>query len=188
MPLNAIRQQPNFGTSVIFMFVLIFFYTVHAGIYMLYYKYIYIYIIYIWYMCVCARLYFHVYMLMKTTALQPVTELSRGPLLLTGHADQSGKRDLEPKTGSIQRGNPATHHILKSWSYLFVFFLPLILPLFLSFFLSFLSFLSFFLSFVLLFFLSFFLYFFLSFFLSFFFPPRICRFIFFDLLFFLIRF
>ena len=144
------------------------------------------------------RLYFHVYMLMKTLALQPVTQLSRGPLLLTGHADQSGKSDLEPKTGSIQRVNPATHLRLKSWSYLFVlFFLPLILPFFLSFLSFFLSlflsfFVSFFLSFMSLFlsfflsvsfflslFLSFFRSFFLSFFLSFFFPPLICRFIFF---------
>ena len=96
---------------------------------------------------------------------------------------------LEPKTGSIQRGNPATHHRLKSWSYLFVlFFLPLILPFFLSFFSFFLSFFSFFLSFFSFFFSFFLSFFFLSFFLSFFFFLSFLLFdpvlIFFDLLFF----
>ena len=58
--------------------------------------------IYIWiyiYMCVCVSIFLCIYMLMKTQMLQPVTQLSRGPLLFTAHADQSGKRDLEPKTG-----------------------------------------------------------------------------------------
>ena len=48
---------------------------------------------------VCVSIFLCIYMLMKTQMLQPVTQLSRGPLLFTAHADQSGKRDLEPKTG-----------------------------------------------------------------------------------------
>ena len=47
----------------------------------------------------CVSIFLCIYMLMKTQMLQPVTQLSRGPLLFTAHADQSGKRDLEPKTG-----------------------------------------------------------------------------------------
>ena len=48
---------------------------------------------------ICKSIFLCIYMLMKTQMLQPVTQLSRGPLLFTAHADQSGKRDLEPKTG-----------------------------------------------------------------------------------------
>ena len=59
------------------------------------YIYIWIYI----YIYVCVSIFLCIYMLMKTQMLQPVTQLSRGPLLFTAHADQSGKRDLEPKTG-----------------------------------------------------------------------------------------
>ena len=56
--------------------------------------------IYIWiYIYMCVSIFLCIYMLMKTQMLQPVTQLSRGPLLFTAHADQSGKRDLEPKTG-----------------------------------------------------------------------------------------
>ena len=56
--------------------------------------------IYIWiYIYICVSIFLCIYMLMKTQMLQPVTQLSRGPLLFTAHADQSGKRDLEPKTG-----------------------------------------------------------------------------------------
>ena len=51
------------------------------------------------YIYVCVSIFLCIYMLMKTQMLQPVTQLSRGPLLFTAHADQSGKRDLEPKTG-----------------------------------------------------------------------------------------